>query len=75
MAAHGGVAWLLRQDDVLQEAVDAFKADLQEAKRRAGALEAEVGRFFARVAGGGGGGAAGAGGGVPPDGDQVGALQ
>ena len=57
------------QDDVLQEAVDAFRADLQHAKSRAAALEAEVGRHFARSDGHGSGGGAG---GPPPDGNDIG---
>jgi len=58
------------QDDVLQEAVDAFRADLQHAKSRAAALEAEVGRHFARNDGGGG---VGGNSGPPPDGQDIGA--
>ena len=63
------------QDDVLREAVDAFRADLQHAKSRAAALEAEVGRHFARNDGHSGGGGAGGNGGPPPDGEDVGVLR
>ena len=56
---------------MLQEAVDAFRADLQHAKSRAAALEAEVGRHFSRNDGGGGGG--GNGGPPPDDAQDVGA--
>ncbi len=55
---------------MLQEAVDAFRADLQHAKSRAAALEAEVGRHFARNDGGGG---VGGNSGPPPDGQDIGA--
>jgi len=48
--------------EVLAGGVAAFKADFESALSRAGAIEAEVGRFFPRKGAGGGGGAAGGGG-------------
>ena len=50
------------QDAVLAEAVQAFRADFQEATRQAARLEAEVATFFGRAgAGGDGGGGSGGG--------------
>lgn len=54
------------QEAVLAEAVQAFRADFQEATRQAARLEAEVAAFFGRAGAGsdGGGGAGNAAGGA-----------
>lgn len=52
------------QDAVLAEAVQAFRADFQEATRQAARLEAEVATFFGRAGAGGDGGGGNGGGAV-----------
>lgn len=54
---------LFSQEVVLAEAVQAFRADFQEATRQAALLEAEIATFFGRSANGANGNAPGGGGG------------
>lgn len=56
------------QDEVLQEAIDAFKANFVEAKRKGALMERQIGQFFGPAVPGGGG----AGHDAPPTGDTIG---
>ena len=57
-----------KQEEVLTEAVDAFKADFVEAKRQGALMERQIGQFFPPAGPGGGG----AGHDAPPTGDAIG---